>query len=292
MTDGEDDERDQPGAAVRGRDHRDGDRRRARLGVADIDVDIDNSSDQVVGSVETDATGDYTIAGLAPGSYTASFAPASQQSVYVEEYYDDATAAASADTITVTADQTTSGVDAVMARGGIVSGTVTAATGGADLGGIDVNVYDTDDEVVGSTTTASNGTYAIGGLTAGTYTVGFAPLSGGTMNYLAQYYDNEASLAQATSIDVTPGNTNTGINAALQSAGEIAGVVTDANTQAPIQNAYVDVYQPVDCGYYDESGCYETYGTALTNAEGIYTVSGLSSGTYDVSFSVQDGDYL
>jgi hypothetical protein len=258
-------------------------------GLANIDVDIYNGNGQVVGSAKTGSAGDYSIDGLAPGSYSASFSPVSQPSAYVEQYYKDETTPASADTILVTAEHTTSGVDAAMARGGIVSGTVTAATGGADLGGIDVDVYSTEGGVVGSTTTATNGTYAVGGLIAGTYSVGFAPPGGGTMNYLSQYYDNEASLSRATSIYVTPGTTKTGINAALQSAGQVTGVVTDAKTQAPIQNAYVDIYRPV----YSYYGTYdEMYGTALTNAKGIYTVSGLPTGSYDVSFSVLDGDYL
>ncbi len=258
-------------------------------GLASIDVDIYNGEGQVVGSAKTGSTGDYSIDGLAPGSYAVSFSPVSQPSAYVEQYYKDEITAASADTITVTAEHTTSGVDAAMARGGIVSGVVTAATGGAGLGGIDVDVYDAEGGVVGSTMTAANGAYAIGGLIAGTYRVQFAPPSGGKMNYLGQYYDNEASLSQATGVYVTPGTTKTGIDAALQSAGQVTGVVTDAKTQAPIQNAYVDVYRPVSYYY----GTYdETYGTALTNAEGIYTVSGLPAGSYDVSFSVPDGDYL
>ena len=98
----------------------------------------------MIASTQTGTTGGYSVTGLLPGTYTASFAPGDGTSTFMSQWYGGATTSTGATSFAVTADQTTRGIDASLRRGGIVSGTVTAATNGADLAGITVTVYDSN----------------------------------------------------------------------------------------------------------------------------------------------------
>ena len=249
--------------------------------IANVQVQIYDSSGSVIASTQTGTTGGYSVTGVFPGTYTASFMPGDSTSTLMSQWYGGAITSAGATSFAVTADQTTRGIDASLGRGGIVSGTVTAATSGADLAGITVTVYNNGTSL-GSTTTRQDGTYAVGGIPTGSYTVGFVLPAGGTVNYLPQYYDNAASASSATSVAVAAGQTTTGINAALQSGGQITGVVTDAATGKPVQNASVELL----------TGSYYFTASTLTDSNGDYTFSGLQSGTYQVAFSTGDGEYL
>jgi 5-hydroxyisourate hydrolase-like protein (transthyretin family) len=250
--------------------------------IANVQVQIYDSSGSVIASTQTGATGGYSVTGVLPGTYTASFTPGDSTSTFMSQWYGGATTSTGATSLAVTSDNTTGGIDASLGRGGIVSGTVTAASNGADVAGITVTVYDSNGYGLGSTMTRQDGTYAVGGIPTGSYTVGFAVPAGGTVNYLPQYYDNAASASSAASVAVTAGQTTTGINAALQSGGQITGVVTDAATGKPVQNASVELL--TDSYYFAAS--------TMTDSNGDYTFSGLQSGTYQVAFSIGDGEYL
>ena len=82
------------------------------------------------------------------------------------QWYDNEATAAAADSVSVTATKTTSSINAALAAGGTIAGTVTAATGGADLTGICVNAFTSNGSLspAGNTTTAADGTYSITGL--------------------------------------------------------------------------------------------------------------------------------
>lgn len=251
-------------------------------GVDNVQVQIYDGSGSVIASTETSTAGDYSVTGILPGTYTASFTPGDSTSTFMTQWYGGSTTSAAATSFTVTADQTTTGIDAALSRGGIVSGTVTAATNGAALAGITVTVYNGNGTILGSTTTGTDGTYALGGLATGSYTIGFAPPASSGLNYLPQYYNNAASTSSATSVAVTAGQTTAGIDAALQAGGQITGVVTDAATGKPIPNVTVEL---LTSSYYFST-------STLTDGNGNYTFSGLPSGSYQVAFSISDGDYL
>ena len=113
------------------------------------------------GTTTTASDGTYTVSGLAPNSYTVEFDPVGQD--YVDQFYNDETEIGSADTINVAAGSTQNGIDATLAAGASISGTVTDG-GGSQLGGIEVHVVATDGSGNGGTTFAgSDGTYSVGG---------------------------------------------------------------------------------------------------------------------------------
>jgi len=96
---------------------------------------------------------------------------------------------------------------------GDISGTVTDASH-AGLAGIIVSAYRSDGSggwtSVNDANTASDGSYDIGGLAAGTYRVAFTDYF-----YRYQCYDNMPDLGSATNVSVTVGQTRSGVNATL-----------------------------------------------------------------------------
>jgi hypothetical protein len=122
--------------------------------------------------------------------------------------------------------------------------------------------------------TASNsgGEYTIVGLPSGSYKVEFFPAFESNLNYLLQYYNGQPSATTATPVSVVAPSLAGGINAGMQTGGQIAGRVTAAGG-GPLANVTV-------CASRSESfgGC------ATTNGAGEYTIVGLSSGSYTVEF--------
>ena len=214
---------------------------------------------------------------------------------YLDQCYDDVAwngsfSAGGATSVPVTAGSTTTGVDAALAAAGGISGTVDD-TSSQPLQGVSVSVIATSGSVDESATTSSNGTWAVTGLTPGTYDVCFAALrssepTGGssTTGYLDQCYDNvswdgstSVVASGATPITVGAGATG-GINASLAAAGAISGTVDDASSH-PLDGVTVEVYSA--------GGSY--VGGATTGSNGVYSVPGLTTGTYDVCFFTSTG---
>jgi len=166
----------------------------------------------VVGCSHTDANGEYTIPGLAPGSYEVGFWGEGESAGYLPQYYEETTFA-TADPVAVTAGTPTPGIDARLHEGAGIQGTVSDAASGADLPGIAVCVLK-----VGApgpercTRTDGGGKYAIPGLASGSYTLVFSPefsefaaaglLSPEADGYLTQYYDEEPNLAAANQVSL------------------------------------------------------------------------------------------
>ena len=122
--------------------------------------------------------------------------------------------------VRVKAGATTRHIDAALAVGGSIRGTITAAATGARLAGICVTAVDTQGNAVGGAATASNGTYAMGELGAGNYTVEFSDGCGNPRSYAPAVYPK--------AVHVTAGATTRHIDADLGRGGAITGTVTAA----------------------------------------------------------------
>jgi RHS repeat-associated protein len=220
----------------------------------------------------TDASGDYTIAGLASGEYKLQFfEPDGSGLNYLSQYYDGKGSLAEADVLQLTAGATTSGIDAALATGGEVSGRVTSAGTKAAVAGIDVCAYAIEGAGSGCARTDASGAYSVAGLPTGTYQVRFEAPYEGTLNYVTQYYDGK-TYSDADPVPVTVGITTPNIDAALQSGGEITGTVTGAKSKAGLEHVYV-------CASGPEDRC------ASTGPSGEYAITSLPSGSYTVSFN-------
>lgn len=207
--------------------------------IQNLTVIVFTSSHSFVGSACTSSTGTYSAAGLATGTYVVEFyaggGPCGAPQNYVNQYYNNKASFQTADPVSVTEGSTTSGINAAMAAGGQISGTVTAASGGAPIQGIAVTVLDSSQNFVGSACTSSAGTYSVLGLVAGSYKVEFEAASGSCgvpKDYATQYYNNKASFQTADPVSVTAGSTTGGIDAAMAAGGHISGTVTAASGRA------------------------------------------------------------
>src|SRR5262249_19599626 len=94
---------------------------------------FENNGLGVVGTAATSATGSYKIFGLAPGPYSVQFFPGcNNNGNYVGVNYPK--------NVKVTDGTTTSGINAALPVGAIISGKVTSAATGMPLGGICVGI--------------------------------------------------------------------------------------------------------------------------------------------------------
>jgi hypothetical protein len=234
-------------------------------------------------------SGEYTIAGLAPGSYKVRFeagygevSPGHYGPLnYLTQYFSGKEVESQASAVNVNAGVATGSVDAAMQPGGQISGTVTAATGHAALQGVSVCVSPVKSGSGDSTcaTTAADGTYSIVAMRTAEYKVRFEP-SYSEPNFVRQYYSNKATRAEADAVAVTAGEAKGGIDAQLATGGKVTGTVTDATSHAPIEDVEV---------------CVANYSTrcASTDAAGHYQLEGLPTGAYKIRFETYEApDYL
>ena len=123
----------------------------------------------------TDRYGRYSIRGLRASDYRIGFDP-NWRSDYAPEFWDDARTVFGADDVSLAAGQTVTGLDAVLSRGGEITGTVTEE-GGGTLQGIGVVAYASDAQgnwhYHRDTSTDATGQYVIDGLSEGRYRVRF-----------------------------------------------------------------------------------------------------------------------
>jgi 5-hydroxyisourate hydrolase-like protein (transthyretin family) len=161
----------------------------------------------------TNQKGEYTVDGLASGSYVVEFSAGfeGEGGNYVTQFYENATSPTSAKRVSVTAPDTTAEINAALQVGGEIKGEATASEDFVPLKGIGVTVYD-GKEPVAYATTGANGQYTVVGLATGSYKVGFsAGYEGGELeegpgsqqNFIAQYYSNRSTLEAAEPVAVT-----------------------------------------------------------------------------------------
>jgi hypothetical protein len=187
-------------------------------------------------SVESGVTGsdgNYDIGGLASGDYRIRFSDPYTPHIYLPEYYDNVLNIENATDVSVTAGNTTTGIDAALGSYGSVSGTVTGPDGTTPLEGIyaDVWRYNTtwsDWEWVSGSSTDSSGFYQAGGLDTGDYRAQFSDPKG---QYGDEYYDNKLSIDTGDDVQVELGLTTSNINASLALAPDTVSqpLITDWN---------------------------------------------------------------
>ncbi len=231
-------------------------------------------SDSFLSSDITDAAGHYSFGLLGSGEYGVYFLDACDGSVdYAHEWFENQIAFSEADLITVTAPADTPGIDAELAPGGTISGTVTDQATGAPLSGICVRSVDGLGNAHAFARTGESGGYTLGGLASGTHRVRFADPCGGSDDYLTEWYDDRRTFAEATLVTVSGVENTPGIDAALTRGGSISGTVTDEVTGEPLAGI---------CVIAGDNVSFSTETT--TDSSGNYRLHGLPSGRYGVGF--------
>ncbi len=235
--------------------------------VPDVTVQVSGLGDVFAfGFGATDENGEYTVAGLATGPHQVLFFSDPEETDFLTEYYND-NPSAPGDAVNVTAPGV-SDIDAALAIGGHITGTVTGS--GGPLEDVGVGVI------------ATSGFPFAGGVTdvAGNYSL-LAPAGAHKVvfsheGFITEFYDDKATAAAADNVNVTSGGVTADIDADLAPSGAITGVVTDATSGDPIEGAVVAAYDSTNA----------TVSFDVTSAAGVYTLnSNLKTGTYKVGFT-------
>jgi hypothetical protein len=191
---------------------------------------------------QTGAEGTYTITGLASGNYTIKFSePFESPLEYAQQFYKNVAKRVLATPVPVAAGGPAStGVDAVLAAGGVIEGTVSSAATKAPLEGVHVCASSAAIENALCASTDAAGHYALKRLVAGSYKLLFVP-GEGSGGYLEQFFDGKPLEAEADPIEVLAGATVTGVDAALAEppAEEPEEVPTEGRPVAVLKPAIV-----------------------------------------------------
>lgn len=246
------------------------------------------SSGYYAGCGITDSSGHYAITGLAPGTYKVQFLAGGLD--YAPQYFDGKPTRSSADPVQVSSGATTSSIDAALANGGHIAGTVTAAGTNAPIDEAEVCATELGGgEYERCSDTDPNGDYVIESLPEGSFRVAFYAGYGeleagifGTRNFVKQYWQGKESAAEADHVSVSTGATANGIDAAMREGGMIAGTVTDAVSHAGLESVEV-------CAF--ESGASEPLRCQRSGENGRYVIAGLAAGDYKVGFTPDYSDH-
>jgi hypothetical protein len=227
--------------------------------------------------VETDAEGHYSSGGLAASDYRISFSVTRHNLRWITEYYEDKLHFSEADFFHLEDGQAAT-VDAELAEGGSISGTVVDETDGHPIDGLWACAIDEEGETPRCAPSDAAGEYLINGLPSGSYNIEYRGEN--LVNYLREFYEDADTWGAATEVGVIAPATTSDIDAELAPGAEILGRVTEIGTGAPFANELVCAEQP---GYegYEQAGC------DWTDDGGEYAIRGLPAGTYVVSFGLE-----
>lgn len=255
--------------------------------LASVNVEVLSASGNWVASAASDGSGRYAVGGLAAGTY---FVRTRSSGGYMDELYNDvpcpggSCAASGGTSVTVAAPGATVGVDFALTPGGQITGVVIAQDTGQPLGSADVALYDARGDYLRNAFTDPAGTYAFGGLSAGTY---FVRAGNVADDYIGELFDDlpcpgqQCAATSGTPVSVTLAGTTGGVDFVLARGGRIAGTVTDASSGAPVTDASVEVRTATS-----------QVGSTQTDASGHYLVTGLEVGTYYILARTSSNSHL
>jgi len=249
-------------------------------------------------NTDPNATGDYTIGGLLPGSYYVQGGDLGRE-FYQRELFNNRPCYYSGcdrgmgDAVVLSAGQNKMGVNFLLEKGGKISGIVVSQSTGLPFAPVDgeqtqVEFYDSSEKVVGSAFVASDGTYeSARALPAGNYAVRTGSMFVGSLTtpYVNQKYlnvDCPGVACDLTTADVMVNNeaVTSNIDFELSTGFSFSGTITDVSTGNPIPNVYVLVYKDMGVGQTPKFANWATTGDGVNSPLGQFVVQGLSPGSY------------
>ncbi len=221
------------------------------------------------GFATTDQNGNYQITGLFDGDHW--IRTDADELGFIDEYYDDTLVWDNRTLVSVTAGQTTGGIDFDLVLGGSISGTVFEPGGIIPIADIWVNAFsELNNAWLSGVTTDSSGNYVLGGVPEGPHRVEFRDHSG---SFASEFYDNKIQWGSANLISITGTEEVTGINAVLELTGSISGTVLAPDGVTPVEGLGIEARDPTTNDW---------IAGANTDAAGNYTVIGLRTGNYKI----------
>lgn len=234
----------------------------------------------------TDPNGNFQFNDLAAGPYYLRV----WGEDYIDEVYSgvecvdqcDVTAGTA---VMVTAGEVSTGIDFVLRRGGVISGTVTMADTGNALSDRFVTVYDAHGNQVWSfANTDIDGEFQLVGLPSGSY---YVQVHG--RDYIDQVYSGVecakywCDVTEGKAVAVIAGESVAGIDFTLDRGGSISGVVKALDTGLPLGGHSIKIYAEGE-----ESVVAHEFSA---QDDGSYAVMGLPAGDYFV-VAEGAGDYI
>jgi hypothetical protein len=230
----------------------------------------------------TETDGTYVIGGLDPKIYKVWFWAGQR---YEFEYYDAEHEWFEADPVAVLSGTGTPGIDAELLPTAAIEGTVTAADDGLGVEEVEVcaiPVDSSEEAFIECDETAADGTYAIAGLTPGSYQVEF--WTGWTSRPLAyEFWNDKSRYAEADPIALAASERRNGIDAELQPGAGFSGVVTELATGLPLEEVRVC---SIDAGLDKLTIC------TWTKENGKYRIRSLPASSYKVVFSPEFWEFF
>ncbi len=223
---------------------------------------------------QTGLGGQYKADGLPGATYVVRFSADRANLKYVSEYYSDAVSYLDLDFFGLGAGQDFQGLDATLAAGGSIAGTVTDEATDLPIAGVRVCAEASGGFPERCVDTGGAGEYQVNGLSSGDYRVVYE--GGNRVNYLREAYDDADPLGPGTAVPVAAPGVTAGIDAKLARGGEILGRVTEIGTGLPRGNVFVCAYEPPPGE--EQEAC------AWTDAGGSYAIRSIPAGTYLVAF--------
>jgi len=261
----------------------------------------DNLSEAgVVFAEVTNGSGVYTFTGP-PAGYHIAAVPSDEGLDFVDEIFGGIRAPidfpdlADGTPVVVTSGNTATANFALL-PGGHVTGTVTDAATGAPLANVlvqSVYRYNNGDFWLTDAMTDAAGRYDIGGLAPGQ--IFLISRSFNAPGYVDEYWDNSPCVGPCSDssvqvpapspITIVSGVTVAGRDFALDPGGAISGRITSAATGQPIPNMTVNINALVN-------NTLRSMGSVFTNADGVYRMAGLATGTYFANTGVGNSGYM
>ncbi|MEO7369835.1 MAG: carboxypeptidase-like regulatory domain-containing protein, partial [Ilumatobacteraceae bacterium] len=240
-----------------------------------VNVNVNPMSSGPSAWAQTGPDGTYTTGILPAGDYRVQFSSPGPLPDWATQYWHQQPSWNTADILTIaTGDSPVrGGIDAVLTVAAEITGTVTGP-GAVPLEGICVSaIINTPNGLDGlaNTQTASDGTYLLAGLAPMDTTILFEDCNN-RGPYARQLWHASRTLADATTISLSPGATVTSVDAELTAAGSISGTVRD---DANVTLAGICVQATTD-----------TFvgGLTQTDGNGAYTLIVDLAGNYRVQF--------
>ncbi|MCC6130145.1 MAG: carboxypeptidase regulatory-like domain-containing protein [Acidobacteria bacterium] len=203
-------------------------------------VNVHDALGSYVRSAFTAEDGTFTVYGLLPGTYFASAAA----SGYISQLFNTLSCATpctvtAGTPIPVQIGMDTPGINFALVPYGLITGTLTDATTGADLGYASLTLHDAGGNVVARSYSGADGVYLFGGLATGTYYLS-TQVSSGYVNSLYHDLDCQPScdVLFGTPIAATIGSLTSGIDIKLRKP-FFADVSLDHWARKHIESAYI-----------------------------------------------------
>jgi len=226
------------------------------------------------GDAVTNALGQYAITVL-PDSYTI-YADA-YGTPYVGEFYDNAYDRNSSTVVAVSLGNSAA-ASMTLDLPGSITGKIRDSVTGQGIMGISVIACTPSGFTCNGAMSDMNGDYTIIGLVPAAHQI----YANGNGSFVGRYHGNVYDAGLSTLVSVVSGNIVSGINVDLQIGGSITGVVTAADTGSILFGVWVSA-----CTSSGPGNCF----SAVTDIDGRYTISGLSTGNYNL-FADGYGTYI